>query len=101
MPIRNGSSAFVSVTGFLTPTTLALADTDRATFDKVKALSPQFDASRDTVEQHEAISSDGTRIPYFVVRPITMPFDGTTPTIMYAYGGFAISITPTYSATVG
>ena len=97
----HGSSAFLSVTGFLTPTTLALADADRATFDKVKTLSPQFDASRDTVEQHEAISSDGTRIPYFVVRPITMPFDGTTPTIMYAYGGFAISITPTYSATVG
>ncbi len=97
----HGSSAFVSVTGFLTPTTLALADSDRATVREVKALSPQFDASRDMVEQHEAISSDGTRIPYFVVRPKTMPFDGTTPTIMYAYGGFEVSITPTYSATVG
>ena len=97
----HGSSAFVSVTGFLTPTTLSLVDADRATVREVKALPAQFDASADTVEQHEAISNDGTRIPYFVVRPKSMPFDGTTPTIMYAYGGFEVSITPTYSATVG
>jgi prolyl oligopeptidase len=97
----HGSAAFVAVTGFLAPSTLALADVDRATVANVKALAPKFDASRDVVEQHEATSSDGTRVPYFVVRPKTMAFDGTTPTIMYAYGGFAVSETPTYSATLG
>jgi prolyl oligopeptidase len=96
-----GSTAFVSVTGFLTPSTLEIADTTRGSVREIKALSPQFDASQDLVEQHEAMSADGTRVPYFVVRPKAMPFDGTTPTIMYAYGGFQISITPAYSATIG
>ncbi len=97
----HGSAAYVAATGFLTPSTLALADADTATVSKAKALAPKFDASRDVVEQFEAISKDGTRVPYFVVRPKTMTFDGKTPTIMYAYGGFAVSETPTYSATLG
>jgi len=96
-----GSAAFIAVTGFLTPSTLMFADTIRTTVSSVKALSPKFDGSRDIVEQFEAVSRDGTHVPYFVVRPRTMVFDGTTPTIMYAYGGFAASQTPTYSPTLG
>ena len=67
----------------------------------VKTLPPHFDASRDTVDQFEATSSDGTKIPYFVVHPKGMKLDGSNPTILYAYGGFQISMTPAYSADLG
>ncbi len=93
--------AFVSVTGFLTPTSLWLADLDHATATTVKTLPARFDASRHIVEQYEATSSDGTRVPYFVVRPADMKFDGSTPTLLRAYGGFQVSETPSYSPDTG
>jgi prolyl oligopeptidase len=93
--------AFVSVTGFLTPTSLWLADLATGTLATVKTLPPRFDASHQVVEQFEATSTDGTRVPYFVVRAIDMKRDGSTPTILYAYGGFLASETPFYPAETG
>lgn len=93
--------AFVSVTGFLTPTTLLRLDAATGAVSPSKALSPQFDASGHTVDQFEAVSTDGTKIPYFVVRPKTLRTDGANPTIIYAYGGFEASETPAYNATIG
>jgi prolyl oligopeptidase len=40
-------------------------------------------------------------VPYFVVRPKDLKLDGNAPTLLYAYGGFQVSQTPAYSATVG
>jgi prolyl oligopeptidase len=68
---------------------------------EVKSLPPKFDASRDTVDQFEGASTDGTKIPYFVVHPKDMRLDGNNPALMTAYGGFQVSSTPTYSATLG
>ena len=92
---------FLSVTGFLTPSSLWLGDAAAGTLKEVKTLTPQFDASPFVVEQLSAISKDGTRVPYFVVRRKDMRFDGNNPTLLYAYGGFQISETPNYSATIG
>jgi prolyl oligopeptidase len=93
--------AFLTVDGFLTPTTLWLADLGSGALATIKTLPARFDASQDVVEQFEATSKDGTRVPYFVVHPIDMKLDGNTPTILTAYGGFLVSETPYYSATVG
>jgi prolyl oligopeptidase len=93
--------AFVSVTGFLMPTSLWLADLGTGALASVKTLPARFDASHDVVEQFEATSIDGTRIPYFVVHPIDIKLDGSTPTILTAYGGFLVSQTPYYSPQVG
>ncbi|WP_374943038.1 prolyl oligopeptidase family protein [Sphingomonas sp.] len=94
--------AYVTVTGFLTPTSLlALDAASTAAPRQVKALPPKFDASNDVVEQFEAASSDGTKIPYFVVHRKDIALDGTTPTIMTAYGGFRLSSNPTYSGSTG
>jgi prolyl oligopeptidase len=78
-----------------------LVDAAAATSSVVKTAPAQFDASNDVVEQFEATSNDGTRIPYFIVHPNQMKADGTNPTILYAYGGFAVSLTPAYSGLVG
>lgn len=93
--------AFIEVSGFVTPSTLYLADTAQDKIESVKALPPQFDASKDVVEQLEATSTDGTKIPYFVVHRKNIKYDGTTPTLMTAYGGFQVSNTPYYSASIG
>jgi len=97
----HSEQAFVQVTGFLTPPKLMLADLSLGTLTTVKTLPPKFDASRAVVEQFEATSKDGTKIPYFVVHPIAMKMDGSTPTILNAYGGFLDARTPTYSAELG
>ncbi len=97
----HSEQAFVQVTGLLTPPNLMLADLDKSTLTTAKSLPAKFDASRDVVEQFEATSKDGTKIPYFVVHPAAAKMDGSTPTILYAYGGFLAAETPTYSAELG
>jgi prolyl oligopeptidase len=100
--IEAGSNrAFVGYSGFLTPSSLLLADLASGEMETVKTAPIQFDASTHVVEQFEAISSDGTAIPYFLVRPDNVPYDGSTPTLLYAYGGFQVSLTPSYAAMTG
>ncbi|MBV9158870.1 MAG: S9 family peptidase, partial [Acidobacteriaceae bacterium] len=92
---------FLAVNGFLMPSSLLLGDAAANTLDPAKTLPPQFDASRDVVEQFAAISKDGTKVPYFVVRPKDMKYDGSNPTLLSAYGGFQISTTPSYNPVLG
>ena len=89
------------MTGFLTPSSIWLADAARGTASQLKTLAPRFDASRSVVEQMEATSKDGTKVPYFIVHPKSMARDGANPTILYAYGGFNASMTPRYDPDVG
>ncbi|MCW2382361.1 MULTISPECIES: prolyl oligopeptidase family serine peptidase [unclassified Sphingobium] len=95
------NAAYLSVTGFLQPTTLWQIDAAKPAPVQVKALPARFDASGLVVEQFEASSTDGTKIPYFIVHREGMARDGSTPTIMTAYGGFEVSYTPSYSALIG
>jgi prolyl oligopeptidase len=92
--------AFVYSEGFVTPLSLFLAEPGKS-LQKLADLPSRFDASRLVVDQHEARSKDGTKVPYFVVRPKDLKLDGTAPTILYGYGGFQISMTPAYSGTLG
>jgi prolyl oligopeptidase len=92
---------FVSVTSFLTPTSLWLGTADAGSLAEVKAAPARFDASDLVTEQFEATSKDGTKIPYFVVRKKALVLDGTAPTLLYAYGGFQVSMTPAYSGLTG
>jgi len=92
---------FLETTGFLTPTTLLLGDAATTTLKLAKTLPPQFDASNLVVEQLRATSTDGTKVPYFIVHRKDIKYDGTNPTLMTAYGGFQVSETPRYSGIVG
>jgi prolyl oligopeptidase len=91
----------LQVSGFLTPSSLLLGDAAADTLREVKSLPAQFDASQDVVEQLWAVSKDGTKIPYFVVHRKDLKYDGSNPTLLTAYGGFQLSSTPGYSATIG
>src|SRR5262249_8135003 len=59
------------------------------------------DASGIVTEQFEATSRDGTRIPYFIAHRTQLATDGSHPTLLQGYGGFAIAQLPNYSALLG
>jgi prolyl oligopeptidase len=92
---------FFTYENFLTPDTLFVADDGGKTVEALRSLPDFFDTDGMSVEQYFATSKDGTRVPYFVVLPEGFEPDGTTPTLLYGYGGFEVSRTPGYSATVG
>ncbi len=99
---------WLNVTDFLTPPSLMMATLAASEAGATATLpvplkqSPVFfDESTHAVEQHFATSRDGTRVPYFLVMPKAAPRDGTTPTLLYGYGGFEVSELPRYSAGVG
>ena len=93
--------AMFSVTDYLTPSTLYHYDGATGALAVLKTSPARFDASRHVVEQLEATSRDGTSIPYFLIRPREMRRDGSTPTLLYGYGGFQVSQVPNYSGTMG
>ena len=95
----HSEDAFFSVASYITPTTLWQADGSRVA--QVKAVPAKFDASNLVTEQFEATSKDGTKIPYFVTHRKGVKLDGTTPTILTAYGGFQVSNVPSYRAVTG
>jgi prolyl oligopeptidase len=93
--------ALVGVTNFLEPPSLWLADAATGKAHQIMSQPPKFDASNLVVDQREATSTDGTKIPYFVVHRRGIALNGENPTLLYAYGGFQVSMTPSYSATTG
>jgi len=97
----SGDQLFFTVESFLTPTQLSLTDLGAGTQAVVKSLPARFDASTHVVEQKEATSKDGTKIPYFIVHPKGHKHDGLDPTLLHAYGGFQLSKLPVYDPVVG
>ncbi|PRZ04780.1 prolyl oligopeptidase [Isoptericola sp. CG 20/1183] len=108
----DSDDVWVTSSGYLSPSTLALATvvgpgTDPAAPEPLKSAPAFFDASGMVAEQHFATSDDGTRVPYFVVgaaelvRPSDPAAPGAAPTLLYGYGGFEIPLLPGYSGTAG
>ncbi len=89
------------VTSFIQPTTLYFARGGTDAREKVKSTPAFFDATGLAVTQHEATSKDGTKIPYFQVMRSSAKLDGKNPTILYGYGGFEVSMVPSYSGFIG
>jgi len=92
---------FLAVTDFLHPTTLYLMRAGSDGRAALKAMPAFFDAAPFEVAQHMATSSDGAAIPYFVVSPRAPVPGGASPTLLYGYGGFEVSLKPSYSAMTG
>ena len=91
----------VTIEDALTPDRLSLLNVKEGKRVDIQSLAAQFDASNLVIEKAKAVSKDGTRIPYFVIRQKDAAFDGTAPTLIYGYGGFDIAILPNYNALVG
>ncbi len=99
---------WITATGFLQPPTLYLADLapileggEPSDLVEMKAEPSHFDATGLEVTQHFAISTDGTRVPYFQVSRTELPPAEENPTLLYGYGGFEVSLPPAYSPLAG
>ncbi|MHA6333095.1 prolyl oligopeptidase family serine peptidase [Qipengyuania sp. CAU 1752] len=87
-------------TDFLTPSRWYYAK-DGVTLEEVKESPGRFDPAGMEIEQYEATSKDGTKIPYFIVKPEGMEVDGSTPTLLSGYGGFQVPRLPGYLGSTG
>jgi prolyl oligopeptidase len=92
---------FLTTSGYLTPTTLSLGTAGGGPAGILKQMPAFFDATGLAVSQYEAVSRDGTRVPYFQVARQGLALDGANPTLLYGYGGFEIAMVPAYSPSVG
>jgi prolyl oligopeptidase len=86
----------LNASGYTQPATLYRGEVGGGV-EVLKRAPAFFDAEGLEVRQHFATSEDGTRVPYFVVR--RPGADG--PTMLYGYGGFEVSLTPSYSGVIG
>jgi len=91
---------FLTYTDLLTPSSLYIKRPDQDP-ERVKTTPAFFDAEGMTVAQHEARSADGTMVPYFVIMPRGFEADGKNPTLLYGYGGFEVSMRPSYQGSTG
>ena len=96
-----GDDYFLTVTGFLQPTTLYYGTLGQGDAEAIKHSPGFFDASKYQVTQHFVRSKDGTRVPYFQIAPKSLRLDGANPTLQYGYGGFEVSLQPSYSGSIG
>ncbi|MEO1496410.1 MAG: prolyl oligopeptidase family serine peptidase [Planctomycetota bacterium] len=94
---QNSDETFYTYTSYDAPPTIYRYDI--ATGDSTKRFEPNtgVDLSRFTVRREFYTSKDGTRVPLFLVHKKDLALDGENPTLLYAYGGFTISLTPGYS----
>lgn len=88
---------FFAFTSFATPTTIYRYDVRTGQASVWAAPKVAFDPSNYEVKQVFYPSKDGTKIPMFIVHKKGLK--GPAPTILYGYGGFNVSLTPSFSAT--
>ena len=94
-------TVFFNYEDHITPDRLFEYAPTKNTLSVLKTLPDRFDSAGLAVDQFEVKSTDGESIPYFLIRKKDTELTGKTPTILYGYGGFEISLTPWYSAISG
>ena len=97
----HSETVLVNYEDHITPDRLSEYDAGGNALTLLKSLPARFRADDLQVSQHMAGSADGELVPYFVIHRKGLKPDGSTPTILYGYGGFEISLKPSYSATIG
>ncbi len=91
----------VSYEDFLTPSSLYAFDGGTLEKKLVMQLPPRFNSEGLTIAQEFATSTDGEKIPYFIIHPKSLKNNGENPTLLYGYGGFEVSLNPSYLAVAG
>ncbi|MBC3933173.1 prolyl oligopeptidase family serine peptidase [Undibacterium curvum] len=91
----------LSYSDYLTPSVYLMAKAGSDEREKLKSAPAFFDASPYETVQQFATSKDGTKVPYFMVKRKDLKLDSNNPTLLYGYGGFQVSLTPSYSGALG
>jgi prolyl oligopeptidase len=93
-------TVWYAFTSPLVPTTIQAYDQAAKTSSAFEAAKPPIDASQYETQALFATSKDGTKVPLFVTAKKGLARDGRNPTMLYAYGGFSVSILPAYRPDV-
>ncbi|WP_207393437.1 prolyl oligopeptidase family serine peptidase [Duganella aceris] len=94
---RSDGETFYSYTSFTAPTTIYRYDLKANKSSVYRQPNVDFDAGKFETRQQFFTSRDGTKVPMFIVAKKGLKLDGGNPTYLYGYGGFNISLTPTFS----
>jgi prolyl oligopeptidase len=94
---RKDKETFYAFTSFISPTTVYRYDPQAGKSSIFRQPKVDFDASQFETKQVFYNSKDGTRVPMFLTYKKGLKLDGQNPTLLYAYGGFDISMTPSFS----
>ena len=97
---KEQDTIYFSFTNYRIPPAIFELDPKSGHTTLYRASKSPFDGNRYKTEQVFYTSKDGTRIPMIITYGKDTELDGTTPTILYAYGGFNISIRPRFSSAV-
>lgn len=93
------TETFYTVTSYTTPAAIYKYDITNNKSELYKNSEIKFDADEYVTEQKFYTSKDGTKVPIFLTHKKNIALDGNNPTLLYGYGGFNISLTPSFSAT--
>jgi prolyl oligopeptidase len=96
---RYDTETFYTFTSFTTPTTIYRYDMTTGESKLFRQPQVDFDPEAYQTQQVFYPSKDGTRIPMFITHKKGIKLDGNNPTYLYAYGGFNISLTPSFSVS--
>lgn len=96
---RTDSTTFYSFSSYATPPSIYAYDLITGESTLFKRAGVDFNPDDYVVEQKFYTSKDGTRVPMFITRPKALRLDGQNPVLLYGYGGFDVSLTPSFSTT--
>jgi prolyl oligopeptidase len=94
---KTDAETYYSFTSFTTPAALYRYDVASGASEPFRVPKLTFDPSRYASEQVFYTSKDGTRVPMFLSYRRDLVRDGARPTLLYGYGGFNVSLTPSFS----
>ncbi len=96
---RTDTTTFYSFSSYATPPSIYAYDLITGESTLFKRAGVDFNLDDYVVEQKFYTSKDGTRVPMFITRPKALRLDGQNPVLLYGYGGFDVSLTPSFSTT--
>jgi prolyl oligopeptidase len=94
---KNETETFYTFTNYNTPPTIYRYDTTTGKSEVYRQPKVAFNPSDYESKEIFYASKDGTKVPMFITHKKGLKLDGSNPTLLYAYGGFNISITPSFS----
>ena len=97
---RSNPEAFFSYSDYLSPTRILRLDVATNTVSEFRKPKVPADFSPFVTEQVFYTSKDGTRVPMFITRRKDAPRDGNRPVMLYGYGGFNVTLSPSFSPAI-
>jgi prolyl oligopeptidase len=97
---KEDKEVFYSFTSFTYPTTIYKYDIEKNTSTLYNKSAVDFDMTAYETKQVFYKSKDGTKVPMFITHKKGLKLDAKNPTYLYAYGGFNVSLTPSFSVTL-